>query len=144
MISALKPHNTRKYCEFHEQNEHMTVECWELRKDLHELTDKGQIDRFLKRGPRFLQKERESTRPEPREEECSTEVIATIAGGNAEDVTQSAWKAQLRGAQQVLTVEEGSRVTVPTMVFGGGDNPHFTSPHNDPLVVEITVASTIV
>ncbi|KAJ8429915.1 hypothetical protein Cgig2_025345 [Carnegiea gigantea] len=65
MISAPKPHNARKYCEFHEQNGHTTTECRELRKDLHELTDKGQIDRFLKRGPRFLRKEREPAQPEP-------------------------------------------------------------------------------
>ncbi|KAJ8422036.1 LOW QUALITY PROTEIN: hypothetical protein Cgig2_027267 [Carnegiea gigantea] len=29
----------------------------ELKKALHELVDKGQIDRFLKRGPRFLRQE---------------------------------------------------------------------------------------
>ncbi|KAJ8453378.1 hypothetical protein Cgig2_008262 [Carnegiea gigantea] len=28
-----------------------TTECRELKKALHELADKGQIDRFLKRGP---------------------------------------------------------------------------------------------
>jgi len=35
-------------------------------------------------------------------------------------------------------------VTVPTMVLGGGEAPHFASPHNDPLVVEMKVASAIV
>ncbi|KAJ8434115.1 hypothetical protein Cgig2_024233 [Carnegiea gigantea] len=33
---------------------YITNECRELKKALHELPDKGQIDRFLKRGPRFL------------------------------------------------------------------------------------------
>ncbi|KAJ8434137.1 hypothetical protein Cgig2_000857 [Carnegiea gigantea] len=46
MTSAPKPHNVRKYCKFHEQNWHTIAECWELRKALHELVDKGQIDRF--------------------------------------------------------------------------------------------------
>ncbi|KAJ8430655.1 hypothetical protein Cgig2_033680 [Carnegiea gigantea] len=89
----------------------MTVKCRKLRKALHKLVDKGQIGRFLKRGPRFLQKERE---PKPRDEECSTEIVATIAGGYIEGITR---------------VKE---------------NPHFTYPHNDPLVVEMKVASAII
>ncbi|KAJ8424981.1 hypothetical protein Cgig2_031930 [Carnegiea gigantea] len=38
--------------------------------------------------------------PLPRDEECSIEVVATIAEGYAEGITLSAWKAQLRSAQQ--------------------------------------------
>ncbi|KAJ8436468.1 hypothetical protein Cgig2_000453 [Carnegiea gigantea] len=37
-----------------------------------------------------------------------------------------------------------THVTVSTMVFGGREAAHFTSPHNDPLVVEMKVASAIV
>jgi len=71
----------------------------ELRKALHELVDKGQIDCFLKKGLRFLQEEREPVRPDP-----------------------------------------SSQIMVPTMLFDGGEGPRFTSPHNDPLVVEMIVA----
>jgi len=59
-------------------------------------------------------------------------------------MTRSAWKAQLRGTQQVLTTEQGSYITVPTIVFGGEEAPRFASPHNDPLVVEMKIASAIV
>ncbi|KAJ8420547.1 hypothetical protein Cgig2_002642 [Carnegiea gigantea] len=81
MTSALEPHNARKYCEFHEKNGHTTAECRELRKNLHELVDKGQIDCLLKGGPRFLRKEHKPIQSEPREEEFSTKIVATIAGG---------------------------------------------------------------
>ncbi|KAJ8422957.1 hypothetical protein Cgig2_031579 [Carnegiea gigantea] len=84
---------------------HTTTECRELKKALHELENKGQIDRFLKRGPRLLRQEQEHAPPPPREEECSTEVVATIAGGYAEGITRLAWKAQLRSVQHVLTAE---------------------------------------
>ncbi|KAJ8431001.1 hypothetical protein Cgig2_025683 [Carnegiea gigantea] len=50
-----------------------------LRKALHELANKGQIDHFLKRGSRFLRKKHKLASPEPREEECSIEIMATIA-----------------------------------------------------------------
>ncbi|KAJ8441802.1 LOW QUALITY PROTEIN: hypothetical protein Cgig2_021492 [Carnegiea gigantea] len=46
-------------------NGQTTSECRELRKALHKLADKGQINRFLKRCPRFLREERELTPPEP-------------------------------------------------------------------------------
>ena len=72
---------------FHEQNSHIAAECRELRKALHELTDKGQIYRFLKRGSRSLHKERDPTCVEPREKECSTEIVATIADGYTKGIT---------------------------------------------------------
>jgi len=63
--------------------------------------------------------------------------VATIAGGYAEGITRSAWKAQLRDALQVLTTEQGPCIAVPTMVFGGKEAPRFASPQNEPLVVEM-------
>ncbi|KAJ8446584.1 hypothetical protein Cgig2_019737 [Carnegiea gigantea] len=95
-----------------DENGQTTVECQELRKALHELADKGQIDRFLKREARALAAELQ-------DKECSSEIVATITGGYAEGITRSAWKAQVRGAQQVLIAKQGSRITMPTMVFGG-------------------------
>ncbi|KAJ8430349.1 hypothetical protein Cgig2_021626 [Carnegiea gigantea] len=86
----------------------------------------GSIDRFLKRGPRFLRKECEPAHSKLREEECYTEI------------------AQLRGVQQVLMAEQGSRVMAPTMVFDEREGSHFTSPHNNPLVVELKVASALI
>jgi len=90
MTSAPKPHNARKYCKFHEQNGLTTTKCRELRKALHELVHKDQIDRFLKRGPQFLQKEHEPVWLEPRDEECSTKIVATIASGYAKGITRFA------------------------------------------------------
>jgi len=40
--------------------------------------------------------------------------------------------------------EQGSRVTVPTMVFDGHEGPYFASPQNDLLVVELKVASALI
>jgi len=72
------------------------------------------------------------------------EVVATIAGGYAEGITLSVWKAQLRSAQQVLTIEQGPRVIEPTMVFASEEASQCASPLNDPLVVEIKIVSVIV
>ncbi|KAJ8420281.1 hypothetical protein Cgig2_027969 [Carnegiea gigantea] len=107
---------------------HTTTECRELKKALHELADKGQINQFLKRGPRFPRRGQERAPPPPQDEERSTKIVATIAGGYVEDMTRATWKAQLRTARQVLTVEQGSCITTPTMVFGGKDAQQFASP----------------
>ncbi|KAJ8426092.1 LOW QUALITY PROTEIN: hypothetical protein Cgig2_006573 [Carnegiea gigantea] len=81
MTAPPKPQNARKYCEFHEQSGHTTIECRKPKKALHELVDKGQIDRFLKRGSRFLRREQEPAQPQPRDKECLIEVVTIIGNG---------------------------------------------------------------
>ncbi|KAJ8430169.1 LOW QUALITY PROTEIN: hypothetical protein Cgig2_028055 [Carnegiea gigantea] len=136
MTMTPKPNNVQHYCEFHEENMHTTAECRELRKALHEL-----IDHFLKRGSLFLHKEHEPARPEPREKECSTEIVATTTGGYVEGIIWFVWKASSEERSRSSWLNRGA---VPNDVFDGRDGSHFTSPHNDPLVVEMKVASAIV
>ncbi|KAJ8419983.1 LOW QUALITY PROTEIN: hypothetical protein Cgig2_021355 [Carnegiea gigantea] len=57
---------------------------------------------------------------------------------------RKSWPLLLEAMHKVLTIEQGSRTTVPTMVFGRKEAPYFVSPHNDPLVIEMKIASTIV
>ena len=97
--------------------------------------DKGQIDLFLKRGPHSFRKDRDLACKEPQEDECSTEIVATIVGGYVEGITHVAWKAQMRGMQQVMVEEHGNCITVPTMTFDGYEGRHFSSLYNDLLVV---------
>ncbi|KAJ8433874.1 hypothetical protein Cgig2_021257 [Carnegiea gigantea] len=51
---------------------------------------------------------------------------------------------ELADKGQVLTSEQGACTTVPIMVFGGKEALRFTSPHNDPLVVEMKIASAAI
>ncbi|KAJ8427592.1 LOW QUALITY PROTEIN: hypothetical protein Cgig2_032780 [Carnegiea gigantea] len=74
---------------------------------------------------------------EPREEECSTEVVAAITGGYVEGITPVSIECQNVG-------DAGSCITVPTMVFDGREGLHFSSPYTDPLVVELKVTNTLV
>ncbi|KAJ8430926.1 hypothetical protein Cgig2_033554 [Carnegiea gigantea] len=57
MTAPPKPYNARKYYEFYEQSGYTIVEYRELKNALHKLADKGQIDHFLKKGPRLLHRE---------------------------------------------------------------------------------------
>ncbi|KAJ8420399.1 hypothetical protein Cgig2_013886 [Carnegiea gigantea] len=94
MTAPPRPQNARKYCEFHEQSGHTTTECRELKKALNELADRGQINQFLKRAHDSFDKSRHLLCPRRRM------IVATIAGGYVEEIAQSAWKVQLRSAQQ--------------------------------------------
>ncbi|KAJ8439295.1 LOW QUALITY PROTEIN: hypothetical protein Cgig2_018072 [Carnegiea gigantea] len=143
MTIAPKLHNTQKHYEFHEQNGHTTDKYRELKKALHVLADTGQIDQFLKGGPQFLRKELNLEHTEP-QEECSIKIVATIVSGYAKGITRLAQKAQIRGTQQVVIVEQGSRITVPTIVFHCQEGPHLLSPHTNPLVVELKVANALI
>ncbi|KAJ8420089.1 LOW QUALITY PROTEIN: hypothetical protein Cgig2_002030 [Carnegiea gigantea] len=105
---------------------------------LHSLCDPFQANRLAQRT------RQEPVQPRPRDEECSMEIMASITGGYTEGMTRSAWKAQLRGMQQVLMTEQGPHLIAPTMVFGAKEAPHFAFPHNDPLVVEMKIARAIV
>ncbi|KAJ8434233.1 hypothetical protein Cgig2_005912 [Carnegiea gigantea] len=92
MTADLESHSVQKYCQFYEQKGDTTVECKELKKALHELTDKGQIYHFLERGKRFFHEDLVRAREEPRKEECSTEIVATITRGCAEGISRDRWK----------------------------------------------------
>ena len=71
-------------------------------------------------------------------------IVATIASGPYGRHYSGTWKAQLREAQQVMTAEQWSSIIVPTMVLNGREGSYFTSPYNDPLVVELKVASALI
>ncbi|KAJ8425383.1 hypothetical protein Cgig2_011767 [Carnegiea gigantea] len=100
---------------------HTMTECRDLGKALHELADKGQINRFLKRRPRFLRREQEPAQPQLCDKECSMEVVATIARGYVEGITRSASKTQLRSAQSKNLEVDFVVVDVPmtyTVILG--------------------------
>lgn len=65
MVAPHKAHNITKYYEFHENNYHTIEECRELKKAIHELMDKWQIDRFLKQVPRAFNKGKDKSQEEP-------------------------------------------------------------------------------
>ncbi|KAJ8420507.1 LOW QUALITY PROTEIN: hypothetical protein Cgig2_015271 [Carnegiea gigantea] len=139
MTAPPKPQNAQKYYEFHEQSGHTTTEYRELKKALHELADKGQIDRFLRKGPRFLRREPEPAQPQPRDEECSTEIMAMIVGGYEEGITRSAWKAQLRNTQQ--EVNPTGMIRLPVRF---GDKIKSKNLEVDFLVVDVPTAYNVI
>ncbi|KAJ8440048.1 hypothetical protein Cgig2_025527 [Carnegiea gigantea] len=76
MATTPKPHNIRKYCEFHEQNGHTTVE----RSFTNLLTrDNRPFRKAIGKEP--LTKGKINPQKGPWEKKYSTEIIATMVGG---------------------------------------------------------------
>ncbi|KAJ8435076.1 hypothetical protein Cgig2_032967 [Carnegiea gigantea] len=119
ITSTPKSYNTRKYCEFYKQNGHMIAECRELRKVIHELAYKA-----LHELPR-----------------------RRMLHQNSSHYCQWIWgrhhSVRLESSTSRSTAEESSH-SAHNGVRGRGEGLRFTSPHNDPLVLEMKVASAIV
>ncbi|KAJ8422474.1 hypothetical protein Cgig2_016076 [Carnegiea gigantea] len=122
MASRPKPRNTK---------------CRALKKALRELTDKGEIDHFLRHGGNA--KAHESTL-----NECPPKTVATIARGYAEGISYAMWKARMRGTQQVINIKQGAPVTTPIITFSESKGRPVMAPFDDPVVIELKVASALV
>ncbi|KAJ8419798.1 LOW QUALITY PROTEIN: hypothetical protein Cgig2_030527 [Carnegiea gigantea] len=141
MTSAPKPHNVWKYCEFHEKNVHTTTKCQELRKALHELAYKGQIDHFLKRGSTSFERNASPYNPNSRRR-----VLHLNSGHHYRWICRGYHSVRLESSTSRSQAGSHGQVGEPSYdthdgVRGG--SPHFASSHNELLVVKMEVASAI-
>ncbi|KAJ8432296.1 hypothetical protein Cgig2_019225 [Carnegiea gigantea] len=128
-----KPHNPRKYYEFHEQNEHTTTECRELMKALHKLANKGQIDGAS------VPSQRTSSRGGVFHRDSSYHHWHICKGHYPVSLEGSAAGSAVGPNSQTREPCHGSHNSIRR-----SESLYFTSPHNDPPVVELKVASIIV
>ncbi|KAJ8436394.1 hypothetical protein Cgig2_005222 [Carnegiea gigantea] len=112
-----------------------TTECRELKKALYELANRGQIDRFLKRGQGAFRKGPIQSHKELREKECSNEVVAPIAGGYIEGT--NAWNPAGYDNQ----VREPLDYSPHIIRQSGGRS--FSFPPANSMLVELKVANTL-
>jgi len=137
--------NRNKYCEYHEDCNHTTSECRELKKALHEMADRGQLNRFVQHGSRPNPNKSEASRKKQRDTDQDTEVIATISGGfNVKELSAGYRKAQVRQLSQAMAARGLRPLTGPTRTFGPEDLRPLQAPHDDPLVVQLKIAAAMV
>ncbi|KAJ8422477.1 hypothetical protein Cgig2_016079 [Carnegiea gigantea] len=76
--------------------------------------------------------------------ECSTKIVVTIARGYAEGISCTVWKARIRGTQQVMNIEQGAPVNIPIITFNESKRRPVMALFDDPVVIELKVASALV
>jgi hypothetical protein len=141
------------YCRFHRDHGHTTEDCFAL---------KQQIEAFIKQGKlgRFVRQDKPENRPEPRpprkeedkdrQEDCPRDIIGeihTIVGGLASGgASRSSRKAYARQAHNILVTQRSRKslkMDDQVISFSEDDAGNIHQPHDDALVVTLTVAGFI-
>ncbi|XP_077246078.1 uncharacterized protein LOC143885932 [Tasmannia lanceolata] len=157
MISKGNRRDPSKYCRFHKDHGHDTDECWQLKEEIEQLTDRGYLKKYIRtdgrkqerreKSPRGRSPPRKSQPPPARNktpQPPSTQqeaprsqprgVIGTIMGGPAAGGTSSAArKAYARRINAVHTTSKKTR-TENEISFSDVDLDNLILPHDDALV----------
>ncbi|XP_059458240.1 uncharacterized protein LOC132187819 [Corylus avellana] len=162
-----------KFCEYHNDHGHLTEDCITLRQEIETFIRNGRLVRFLAgernqgavhqqpllldgnraeraREPRRDRDDGPREDPRPPRDQGVVGEIHTIAGGIAGGgQSNSARKAHARKtqAEEVFTVQRPSKVAKKDSVilsFSEEDARGVMQPHDDPLVVTITMANHMI
>ncbi|XP_065620979.1 uncharacterized protein LOC112020938 [Quercus suber] len=139
-----------KYCRFHKDHGHYTEDCRDLKERIEELIRKGKLQKFIKKGEysKFRGENKgqheSSSKSGSRQSQPPQNVIGeiqTISGG---PITGGSFKSLKKAHQrQVNSVHmeppPKHRRTDQDMTFNENDARGVKQPHNDPLVVMLTI-----
>ena len=88
--------NKNKDYEYHEDQGHTTTECRELKKALHELANRGQLNCFLKKGEDGDHNRCNREGKKDNDADRNTKIIATIIRGiDGKELSIGYQKAQI-------------------------------------------------
>ncbi|XP_023895859.1 uncharacterized protein LOC112007731 [Quercus suber] len=139
-----------KYCRFHKDHDHYIEDCLDLKEQIEELIKKGKLQKFVKKWEfsRFRDgnkgQHESSSRGNDHQFQPSQTVIGeiqTIAGG---PITGGSFKSLKKAYQRqvnsvFMTPPLKYTRTDQDMIFNEEDARGVKQPHNDPLVVALTI-----
>ncbi|XP_075675039.1 uncharacterized protein LOC142644277 [Castanea sativa] len=138
-----------KYCRFHKDHGHYTEDCRDLKGQIEELIQKGKLQKYVRKGDsnRFREGNRSQREPSSKNEGRQSQPqevigeISTIAGGPF--VGGSCKSLKKAYQRQVNSVHTGpplkQRWTNQDTFFSEEDARGVRQPHNDPLVIALTI-----
>nr|XP_023927827.1 uncharacterized protein LOC112039216 [Quercus suber] len=139
-----------KYCRFHKNHGHYTEDCRDLKEQIEELIRKGKLQKFVKKGEhnKFRDENKGQhgslSRNDGRQSQPPQNVVGeiqTIAGGPTTGGSfKSLKKTHQRQVNSVhMTPLPKYRRTDQDMTFNESDSRGVKQPHNDPLVIMLTI-----
>ena len=150
MANAIAFSDKNKYCRFHKDHGHYIEDCRDLKQQIGELIRKGKLQKYVKKGEssKFSDGNKSwhesSSRSEDHPFQCPQDVIReikTIAGGpfigGSFKSLRKACQRQVNNVHMIPTFEQ--RRTDQDMSFNEGDARGMKQPHNDPLVIILTI-----
>ncbi|XP_043717769.1 uncharacterized protein LOC122665683 [Telopea speciosissima] len=162
MVKPAYEHNKNKYFRFHQDHDHDTKECRQLKYKIEALIQRGHLGRFVKkegsdrrtdfhtrepegrqRSPARVDKE-EQTRGKPHAENAPLREITTIYGGPGMGGETS--NSRKHHTRNVLHTEMSNkrRRTDHCITFSNKDLVDIQSPHDDALVIKMIIANCTV
>ncbi|XP_058092147.1 uncharacterized protein LOC131238038 [Magnolia sinica] len=146
MRTDLKHRDKRKYCRFYRDRSHNTADCVNLKDEIETLIRKGHLHRYIK-GERTTQKEEREREQLNNTMEEPTEIRTIFGGLSGGGDSNRARKAHSRKSDPehyVHLTERPSkelRVSPCNLTFTEEDAHGIQHPHNDALVVTMTIAN---
>nr|XP_023897409.1 uncharacterized protein LOC112009308 [Quercus suber] len=139
-----------KYCRFHKDHGHCTEDCRDLKEQIEELIRRGKLQKFMKKGEhnKFRDENKgqhgSSSRNDGRQSQPPQNVVGeiqTIARGPTTGGSfKSLKKTHQRQVNSVhMTPLPKHRRTDQDMTFNESDSRGMKQPHNDPLVIMLTI-----
>ncbi|XP_050259759.1 uncharacterized protein LOC126704799 [Quercus robur] len=139
-----------KYCRFHQDHSHNTEDCRDLKEQIEELIRKGKLQKYVKKGEysKFKDGNKSQHESSSRNGDCPFQPpqdvigeIKTITGG---PFTGGSFKSLKKACQrQVNSIHMippfKQKRTNQDMSFNEVDARGVKQPHNDPLVIMLTI-----
>ncbi|CAA0839390.1 Unknown protein, partial [Striga hermonthica] len=143
-----------KYCRFHRDHGHDTEDCETLKNEIEDLIRRGYLKKFVgkdrsspqPRRSRSKDRSRSPRRGNPRARSPRRDntqvagVIAEIAGGPSGGESNSARKAYARQPRTSDPQEKKARRETQ-ITFTEEDTGNILTPHDDPMVVTLTIGN---
>ena len=140
----------KKYCHFHKDHNHYIEDYRDLKEQIEELIRKGKLQRFVKKGENSRSRDDDNDKREasPRDEDRMPQrppsvigEIKTIIGGpSTGGLFKSLKKSYQRQVNNVhMMPPMKQRRTDREMFFSEEDAKGVKQPHDDPLVIMLTI-----
>ncbi|XP_030923041.1 uncharacterized protein LOC115949919 [Quercus lobata] len=131
-----------KYCCFHRDHGHDTVDCYDLKQQIEALIRQGKLQRFVSKEQMDPPQEQALRRENKRPRSSIGDIRMIMGGTTTSGSSKKARKTYLRMVQNIQltgTVPKMTRIDNPVIGFSEENARRLHHPHDDALVVSLRV-----
>ena len=148
LILSSKRRDLKKYYPFHKDHGHYTDECWDLKEQIEELIQWGKLQKFVKINYQARQQTEERPTNDQREQDrdnlkpimgnIRTITRGPVIGGSYKSL-RKVIQRQVNNVQVKHLMAKHRHTMNDDIIFSEQDVNGVRQPHNDPLVIMLTI-----